>query len=172
MSILSRKKRFKNIARKPPERRTKAEDGTIVTEKLCSIPLNYKAVGPSGEVIQVALDNGVNATDIADSPYGMRIWRDKQRRGFIRYKDCPVLSKDMAAPKNFKGCEGGSDTQCCEHMTQLIENRKARQTEKAAEFAENFKRGEEKMLEAMMATAKAIHASTSGAGAKSPFGKE
>lgn len=154
--ILSKRQRYKNIAKAPPSRKVTDDGGVVVTEKLCPIPLNYKCVDPSGVVCWLPLDNGDQFRDISESVYGMRIWREKRGKGWVRYDECAVTQGALPAPKNYKFCEGGSLTQCCEHTDVLIRNRKRANDEKQAEYLAKFKNSETKMLEAMMATAEAI----------------
>lgn len=164
MANYSTRNPYRDISRRPPVKRTSVGDGTEVVEKLSPLGLKMKVVDANGVVASLALSNGGMIRTMQQSPYGVLKLAEKQKKGFIAYKDCPVRLGAMAMPKSWKPCDGGTDDQCCEHMTALIEARKAAAGKRSAEFAEKFKSGQEQMAQAMLETARALNKAERPAG--------
>ena len=130
------------IRKTPPTRRTVKADGSIVAEKLSPNPYSAKMVTPVGNVTQVPMTTGrALAVDDVDNRYWGTKEREKLAAGFVYYGRCP----NVASP-----CTDASDEHACECVEQIITKRQAVQTEKNAQFHEQFKTAPERFYDAEM----------------------
>lgn len=92
----------KDLLRSSPQRKHVKPDGTIVVEKLCSIPFHWKAVDLDGNVVPVALANGT--TDrrrrFLGNDYGQIISDEKPKKGFLWFHQCPYATGAVPLPED------------------------------------------------------------------------
>lgn len=147
---------LKNIGAGAPERKVMRADGVMVTEKLCPIPFSRKMVSPAGDVVTLPLANGFTIRGFKGNDYGVQIWEEKLKAGFIPFDECPV-AKGHVKVSNEPACRGSdgrgqfSKDECCPHMTTIIAARKADYRTKQQDYDRNFATNQDRMIQLMEA---------------------
>ncbi len=143
MSMSLKKTRIKN-AGQPVKRKFVGEDGLVVTEEACPL-LHTKMVDPAGFVVNVALGNGGAMVSLNENPYAALVTQSKLAAGFLRYYDCPKNLCKVDGPAVIRP-DKFVDTQCCEHMLEVIMRRRAAHTAEQAKLAKTFNQADEKWI--------------------------
>src|SRR5687768_5172590 len=102
---LSARQPAKNISANPPTRKVMRPDGVMVTEKCTPIPFSRKMVDPQGGPCFVALANGFTIRGFKGNDYGVQIWEEKLKAGFLPFDECPV-AKGHVRLAGEKPCAG------------------------------------------------------------------
>ena len=126
----------KDISLTPPEREVTMPDGRVRTEKLNPMRCKAKMVDRDGNVVWVSLATGWSIEKIGPAnPYGMVMWQDKLKAGWIPYNKCPVAEGYIKGEKGDKPCEDKfSNDQCCPHVEAIIKARREDHRRKADRF--------------------------------------
>lgn len=160
----------KVLTGKPPTRKIKQPDGTILTEKLNPMRLKRKAVDKAGFVSEISLATGWQHTN-PRSDYALSTWDEKLKRDWLPYNECPVANGLLPAAKGDKACTGKfSDEKCCPHMDVVIAARQKAHKAKQDEFAANMETNQDRMIKVLEAQAMAAVATAEETdGKKRPF---
>lgn len=104
---LSRHSRIANLSKDAPVRRTMLPDGTILEEKVPSLP-SRKLVGPDGNVREWTYVTGrtLGGHDDPDNAYGRQKLAEKRARGNLLYSECPYANGSLPTPDGVEPCKG------------------------------------------------------------------
>lgn len=95
-------------------------------------------VDREGNVLWVSLATGWSITGIDEkNPYGMQMWRDKLKAGWLPYSKCPVAEGYIKpADDKDKACVGDfSAEKCCKHIERAIRLRRADHKKRSERFS-------------------------------------
>ena len=147
----------KNIGAKAPTRKVTRADGVQVTEKVNPMRFKKKCVSPDGDVIELSLATGFTIVGFKGNDYGVQVWEEKQKAGFLPYDECPVATGRVPRGKE-DPCLGSdglprkfSDEACCQHLAKVIEARRAEHRKTQLEYGKNFSTHQERMIQLLEA---------------------
>ena len=136
-------------ANRPRTRTILSPDGATITEKLPSI-VSEKWVDPNGHVVELALNNAAGNRS-TNTPTAGRVRETQQRRGALRYGECPVRTGRglPSSMRDDKPCAIGtySDAQACPHVERIIATRQAETAKRAREHERRLMSVEQRKLE-------------------------
>lgn len=148
---LSARQPAKNIIPNPPTRKVMGPDGVMITEKLSPIPFNRKMVSPDGDVVVIGLATGFTIRSFKGNDYGVQLWEEKLKAGFIPFDECPVAKGhvQMSGEAGCKGSDGRgqfSNQECCPHLNVIITNRREAHRKTQKEYGQNFLTNQDKLI--------------------------
>ena len=183
-----------SITQAPPTVKTKV-GMRVVVEKIPATPYNRKFVRPDGNVVRLVLATGRTIRGPENNPYGNMKRRQKIDAGWLPFSHCPITmgyvkvagelpcqGPDVNRPGDFSVPDPQRpwvlrEEECCKHVQQAIDERRADHREKQNEMQEKFRNSTDRLVELLRKNAEdeaAAHASQSGSepSSKKAFGKQ